>query len=150
MQIVTLVFLKTDDQILLAMKKRGFGAGKWNGAGGKIEPNETLIQAAIRECQEEIHVTPIRLEKVAVLDFYLDDFPQQGHVYICEEWTGEPKESEEMKPAWYSIDQIPYPDMWEDDEYWLPLVLEGKKVEGEFTFKNDTMLTHSVRVVDKL
>ena len=54
MKHVTLLFLLTDDQILLAMKKRGFGMGRWNGVGGKIEPGETIEEATARECREEI------------------------------------------------------------------------------------------------
>lgn len=55
----TLLFLIKDDHVLLAMKKRGFGAGNWNGVGGKIEAGESIEQALVRECQEEIGVTPI-------------------------------------------------------------------------------------------
>lgn len=34
----TLVFVfNPQNQVLLAMKKRGFGEGKWNGSGGKVE-----------------------------------------------------------------------------------------------------------------
>ncbi len=39
--------------ILLGMKKRGFGEGKWNGFGGKLEPGERMIQCAQRELEEE-------------------------------------------------------------------------------------------------
>src|SRR5690606_10332747 len=87
----TLLFLIKDDEILLAMKKRGFGADRWNGVGGKIEPGETEEQALVRECQEEIEVTPVKFEKVAVHDF---TFPpgvtdkQTIHVYLCTEWHG--------------------------------------------------------------
>jgi 8-oxo-dGTP diphosphatase/2-hydroxy-dATP diphosphatase len=40
-------------RILLGMKKRGFGMGKWNGFGGKVEPAETVEDAALRELEEE-------------------------------------------------------------------------------------------------
>lgn len=36
---VTLLFLRKDGRILLAMKKRQFGTGKWNGVKGKVEPD---------------------------------------------------------------------------------------------------------------
>lgn len=41
MRLATLCYLLKDDQVLLAMKKRGFGEGKWNGPGGKVEKGET-------------------------------------------------------------------------------------------------------------
>lgn len=146
-KICSLVFLLEGDNILLAMKKRGFGAGKWNGVGGKIEQNETVEQSMIREAEEEIGVIPRQYESVAYLEF---DFPDgmpdmRAHVYLCTSWDGEPVETEEMAPRWFKINDIPYADMWQDDILWLPLVLEGKSVHGKFTFDaTDTMLTHHV------
>ncbi len=61
----TLVFVfNPKNHILLAMKKRGFGEGKWNGAGGKVEEGETIVQAASRELQEEtgIEIAPEKME----------------------------------------------------------------------------------------
>ena len=48
-------------QLLLGRKKRGFGEGKWNGFGGKLEPGETVEEAAVRELQEESGVTATQL-----------------------------------------------------------------------------------------
>jgi len=152
----TLLFLKRDDQILIAMKKRGFGMGKWNGVGGKIELGETIEQALVRECQEEIGVTPRDWRQVAELDFIQDaetDNPwhMYVHAYITENWDHEPTESEEMMPKWFDIEDLPYGAMWDDDEFWLPQVLAGNKVYGEFTFDiHDKLLTHDVRVVEQL
>ena len=58
----TLVFLIKKNNgsitdICLAMKKRGFGKGRWNGVGGKVEAGETIEAAAMREAREEIGVT---------------------------------------------------------------------------------------------
>jgi len=140
----TLCLLKRDDQILLAMKKRGFGEGKYNGVGGKIEKGETPEQAMIRETSEEISVVPTKYEKVGYLEF--DEFYKGKkekvafHLYLADEWIGEPKESEEMNPKWFDIDSIPYDKMFSDDQYWLPLVLEGKKIKAYFEFDEDWKL----------
>ena len=152
----TLLLLKSNDQILLAMKKRGFGEGKWNGVGGKIEVGESIEQALVRECQEEIGVTPKNWRQVAELDFVQDaNTPNPWHMYIhayiTNEWEGEPIETEEMMPKWFDVEDIPYGDMWDDDEFWLPQILADKKVFGEFTFdENDRLLTHDVQVVTEL
>lgn len=124
-------------QICLAMKKRGFGQGKWNGAGGKVEPGESVEAAMVRETAEEIHVTPIGFFKAAELDFKFPHQPgwnQTVHVYLAHQWIGEPGESAEMKPAWLSIPDIPYGLMWPDDKYWLPRVLAGEFVSASFSF----------------
>lgn len=154
--VCALAFLRRDDEILLAMKKRGLGEGKWNGAGGKLTANETVEQAMVRECQEEICATPRAYTKVAYHVFTLnadtnEPFQMLVHTYIVTKWRGEPTESEEMAPKWFNIDAIPYEQMWEDDRFWLPQVLEGKVVKTNITFDvNDNMLTQEVRELTSL
>lgn len=137
----TLLLLKKENQILLAMKKRGFGEGKFNGVGGKIEANETPEMAMIRETQEEILVTPTEYTKVGIIEF-IEYFKGSKaniifHLFVATNWVGEPQESEEMKPQWFDIDNIPYDQMFKDDKYWMPYVLEGKKINGFFEFDED-------------
>lgn len=142
----TLCFLIKNNQVLLAMKKRGFGKDKWNGVGGKPNPGEDIESAAIRETQEEIGVTPKSLERVATLDFlFPSDLEKQGWnqqvcVFLVDSWEGESVESEEMKPAWFKFEKIPYKDMWADDIHWLPKVLKGKKLTASFIFAEDESL----------
>ena len=149
----SLAFLLRGDEILLALKKRGFGAGKLNGAGGKVEPGETIEQGMIRECQEELTITPTTFHKVAYHDFILGtdtDQPwhQWAHVFIVTEWKGDPAETEEMAPDWVKLHAIPYDQMWDDDVHWLPLVLAGKLLDTTFTFDSDEhMLTKDIREV---
>ncbi len=135
----TLLFLLKDNQILLAMKKRGFGVGKWNGVGGKPHGDESIDQTAIRETTEEISVIPNNIKRVADLDFFFQnnpDWDQQVIVYTTTQWSGEPTESEEMKPQWFDINQIPFDKMWPDDKFWLPQVLIGKNIIAKFIFND--------------
>ena len=139
-QKTTLLFLHKPEEkkILLGMKKRRFGKGKWNGIGGKLNEGENIKESLIRETREEINVivNQNNLVQVATLDFSFKDkfeWNQQVHVFLAEKWEGEPVETEEMLPRWYSIDSLPFKDMWVDDIHWLPSVLEGKKINGSFT-----------------
>lgn len=154
MKQLTILFLLKDDQILLAMKKRGFGEGRYNGVGGKVEPDETLEQAVVRECQEEIGVTPVEFSKVAEIIF---DEQHKGvkerlqvHVFISKYWQGRPVETEEMAPKWFKTTEIPYEQMWADDPYWLPQVLEGKLLKCEFHLdKKDKVFQQSVQIINE-
>lgn len=142
----TLLFLRRDDQILLAMKKRGFGIGKWNGAGGKVEADESIEAAAIRECQEEIGVTPKQLHYRGELHFIdLPDVEHYCYVYEATEWDGEPTETEEMRPRWFALNDIPYDKMWPDDRYWIPKFLQGIPFKGEVVVENDTIKVCDIR-----
>lgn len=151
MRHVTLLFLRRDGEIMLAMKKRGFGVGKWNGAGGKVEPGETHEQAAVRECQEEIGVTPQDLQKIGELHFYdLPDVDHYCHIYTATEWDGDPHETEEMRPQWFKLADIPYDQMWPDDELWMPLLLAGKRFKGRVVMEHDRLRESSFQEVSTL
>lgn len=150
-KICTLLLLLKDDQILLAMKKRGFGKDRWNGVGGKVEPGETLEQAAVRECQEEIKVTPANLQKVAYNEFMFPSgiVDMYVHVYTTSEWEGEPAETDEMRPEWFKLADIPYDTMWQDDIFWLPAVLLGHKLQGRFIFDaEENLLDTQLKIMD--
>jgi 8-oxo-dGTP pyrophosphatase MutT (NUDIX family) len=148
-----LVILEKDRQILFGKKLRGHGKGKWNGAGGTCQPDEWPEACARREVREELGITAMKLEPVAVLTFTqkptIDDYSDlTTYVYLCHEWEGEPVETAELgELTWFDADAIPYGEMWEDDTYWLPQVLAGEKVTGEFTFDSDYRMTsHKVTV----
>ncbi len=138
----TLLLIIKDGKILLAKKKRGFGAGLLNGAGGKVEPYESIEEAAVRETQEEFNITPLNIQKRAEIEF--DEFVKGEHaivnmsIFTATDYEGTPTESEEMAPVWFDIDKIPYTRMFPDDGHWLPEILKGKYVTG--TFKYDINL----------
>jgi 8-oxo-dGTP pyrophosphatase MutT (NUDIX family) len=141
------------DKILLGMKKRGFGEGRWNGFGGKVKPDETIEQALIREMKEEASIDIISPEKVAIVEFEFLDSGNilEVHYYKITEYFGEPKESEEMIPKWFNIHEIPFEKMWPDDKYWMPLFLKNKKFKGKFWFKDkNTIINHNLEIVDAL
>jgi len=144
-QQATLVFPRTyDNKILLAMKKRGFGVGKWNGMGGKVKPGEGIEAAAVRETLEEvvIDVATSSLIRIARLEFYFpggkEESNQEVHVFETGAWSGTPQETEEMRPEFFDINELPYEDMWSDDEIWIPDALIGNYfVEAAFIFDDE-------------
>lgn len=139
-------------RILLGMKKRGFGQGKWNGFGGKPERGENLERAVARELLEESDIRVRKIRKVAELTFLFPHVPVEKrwdnlmHVFLSEEWEGEPEEGEEMRPEWFSFSEIPFGRMWKDDKHWLPLVLKGKKLRARFVFAEDCESIESMKM----
>lgn len=151
----TVLSLPVDFQgkrILLGMKKQGFGEGKFNGFGGKIEPGESPENAAARELWEETGLRSRKIRKVAEHVFLFPHVPLEKkwdnlmHVFLIEKWEGEPKESREMRPEWFFFSEIPFKRMWQDDSHWLPLVLKGKKLRGKFVFGEDNNLLKSAEL----
>ena len=151
----SLLLVIKDGKILLSRKKRGFGMGKINGIGGKVEPGETIEEGLLRESFEEASIIPIDYEKRAEIIF---DEPFKGeqikvimNVFVASCIKGEPIESEEVEPMWFSLDTIPYNKMFEDDIIWLPEIIAGKKFKANFKFdKNFKLFEHSLEFVKAL
>lgn len=143
----TLCFIIKNDRILLIHKKRGLGAGKVNGPGGKIEPGETDIEAAIRETQEEIGVTPLSLSESGVLHFqFADGYSLHCTVFRADNFVGEPIETDEAEPFWSPVSEIPFHQMWEDDVHWFPLMLRRQYFRAYFEFEGEQMLSKHIEV----
>jgi 8-oxo-dGTP pyrophosphatase MutT (NUDIX family) len=136
-------------EVLLGLKKRGFGTGKYSGFGGKVEDGETIAAAAVRELEEEasIRVDERDLRPVGHMTFLFPNRPawnQTVHVFLVREWRGDPLESGEMKPVWFRINELPFKEMWQDAFHWLPDALEGKKLRMRFVFADDNENVRSV------
>lgn len=141
-----LVFIKRDDEVLLIRKKRGLGEGKINGPGGKVDEGETVEEAGIRETQEEVGLTPKDLQHHGELYFqFADGLSIHCTVFVTETFEGELTETDEAEPMWVKIADVPYDEMWEDDQFWLPQVLAGETFVGRFTFDEDKMLSKDLQ-----
>ncbi len=141
-KLLTLLLIYKNDQILLGLKKRGFGMGKWNGFGGKVDKSESIEDATKRELFEESGLVVNSMEKIGLTEFVWQG--KEGdvwevHIFASNDFVGTPEETEEMKPQWFDNDKIPFEKMWPDDKFWFPLFLTGKKFEGRFLYddKND-------------
>lgn len=141
----TLCFVIREERMLLIRKKRGLGAGKIVGPGGRLEPGETPLACAIREVQEELCVTPTRVVARGEHFFqFLDGYSIRVFAFSADGYEGEPQETEEAIPIWTGIDDIPYTEMWEDNRLWMPLLLSGIPFSGRYVFEGDTLLDHEI------
>jgi len=149
-KLFTLCIIHKEDRVLLGMKKRGFGEGRWNGFGGKVEKTESVEDAMKREMKEESGITLKQFERRGVLEFEFEGQPEilEVHVFASHDFEGEPIETEEMKPQWFTIHEIPFDTMWPDDKHWIPLFLKGKNFRGYFLFKDhNTIISHTLELV---
>ncbi|MDP3974681.1 MAG: 8-oxo-dGTP diphosphatase [Candidatus Jorgensenbacteria bacterium] len=151
---LTLCIVHQPPRVLLGMKKRGFGAGRWNGFGGILQEGETIMQALMREMEEEVGVIPADPEKVGIIDFRFHNKPGEVlevHIFRTTRFSGEPTESKEMRPQWFEEGSIPFEDMWPDDKYWIPLFLEKRKFKARFLFDDsDAILEQELMEVEEL
>ena len=140
---------KKRQKVLLIIKKRGLGMGKVNAPGGRLEEGETFVEAAIRECQEEVSLTPLMPQKRMELHFqFTSGYALYGEAFFTDFWEGEEKESDEADPFWCDLDKLPWENMWGDDKSWLPQALAGKKLRGFYVFDDDKMLFEKLEELD--
>jgi len=148
----TNVFIVNQNRLLLGYKKRGFGKGKYNGFGGKVEPGETSIEAAQRELREEAGVQA-PLYPAGTLLFLSEGEEWAFHIdiYRADTFTGTITESDEMRPEWFAFSAdpdsqdtgtsepesyrpIPFDDMWDTDRFWMDLLLSKTLFYGRADF----------------
>ena len=146
--VATLLFIIEGDRILLIEKKRGLGAGKVNAPGGRLEPGETPLAAAVRELKEEVGVDATNVRELGQVSFhFLDGYDLHCHVFRADTCVGTPIETAEANPFWVPLAEIPYPKMWADDATWLPHLVANRPFRGRYIFDGDAMLTQEVEVL---
>ena len=141
MSIATVCHILKDSHLLLQKKSEGlFGAGKWNGVGGKCNPDETPEICVIREVFEETGLTVQSIRHHGVLTFTFGSHVSSKlvvHVFSTQDFTGSIQANDEGILQWFAFTDIPYHSMWLDDRYWLPLLLAGKRFQGFFHFNQE-------------
>ena len=138
-------------EILLGRKKQGLGVGKFVGIGGKVEPGETIIAAALREIHEEIgvHIIEADLQPVGVLTFLFPhklQWSMRAYTYIAWHWQGEPIETREIEPMWVDVNAIPHAQMWGDTRFWMAHAFRGYRVDATFIFGEDNATVVDVQM----
>ncbi|PPR01952.1 hypothetical protein CVT24_011100 [Panaeolus cyanescens] len=136
-----------DGKVLLGYKKRGFGVGRYNGFGGKVDPGETSLEAAARELEEEAGITAA-LTHAGSLFFMTEGakWAFQIEIYRADDYKGTITETDEMRPEWFKLPgdsqkqnndlpSIPFDKMWDTDHVWLPWLFQKQKFAGRADFK---------------
>ncbi|CAH8513766.1 unnamed protein product [Schistosoma curassoni] len=160
--------------LLLGLKQSGFGKGRWNGFGGKVELSDANPKAAaLRELNEESGLTldESSVDEVGRLWFTFAETLEcmEVHVFICRTWTPTfnghtvkwPCYTEEMHPAWFPLimnkdntintSSLPWEHMWPDDLLWVPDILQGNLILAWFHYLrlSNLSITNSQNLIDR-
>ena len=112
-------------------KKRGLGAGKINGVGGRLEPGESPLTGVLREAHEELAIALIDPVKRGELHFqFLDGYGLFCSVFVASRFHGRPVETEEAAPVWFDLQRLPLDEMWEMTGSGCPGCLTGNRSPG--------------------
>ncbi|MEV7135326.1 8-oxo-dGTP diphosphatase [Arthrobacter sp. NPDC093128] len=153
---VTLCFLLRDAEagleVLLGLKKTGFGTGKIVGLGGHVEAGESDAEAVCREVLEEagVMVREEDLRHAGVVEFVFPSRPEwnmRTRLFTTRRWEGEPTESAEIAPEWFRAAALPADRMWQDADHWLPVVLSGTEIDIVIVLNDDNETVR--KVLDK-
>lgn len=151
---VTLCFLLRDGapgstEVLLGLKRTGFGTGKIVGLGGHVEAGESDAEAVCREVWEEAGIV-VRQEDLApagVVEFVFPARPEWNmycRLYTTRRWQGEPTESLEIIPQWFDAASLPLHRMWQDAAHWLPPALAGETHDVVVVLNDDNETVASI------
>ncbi len=145
-QHATLLFVLRGEQILLIRKKRGLGAGKINGPGGKLDPGETPLACAVRETREEVGIIAVQPRAMGQIDFqFVRGLTIRGYIFRADDHHGTPTETAEALPLWHPVHALPFDEMWQDDAVWLPWLIEDRRFAGRVLIgSGDRMLEHDL------
>lgn len=134
----TLCHITSDGKVLLLKKSKGlFGEGRWNGPGGKLSEQESIRDCAIREIREETGLDVATIHQYGALKFYFGQKKQVDwivYVFLVDSFGGSIRSSSEGEIRWFNLNEVPYCEMWEDDKFWLPLLIAKRRFRGVFHF----------------
>lgn len=152
-----LVYLRFKDKILMihrvskAQDRVDYHAGKWNGLGGKCELDESSLEAAQREIQEEAGITlPLQqFQSLGVLQF--PNFKAHRNedwivfVFACE-LTEEQAQliilgsTQEGELHWVPAQELLTLSLWPGDVHFLPFVLERQAFVGTIWYQGSVVV----------
>jgi 8-oxo-dGTP diphosphatase len=121
--------------------------GKYNGLGGKLEPDEDVAAGMRREIIEEAGIECVKMSLRGTISW--PGFGKRGEdwfgfVFVIEEFRGTPFErNDEGTLEWIDIDAIEALPLWEGDRHFLPLVFDAdpRPFHGVMPYRDGRMVS---------
>ena len=149
----TLCYIRKNNKVLLQKKSKGlYGGDKYNDPGGKLKPEENPEEGAKREIEEETGLKVENLIKHGEITFYEGEIQTWlVHVFATENFSGEIKiNHREGVLEWIDENKMPFENMWVEDRFWVPLLLEQKKFKVKFYFNENSekLLNKEIEIIN--
>jgi 8-oxo-dGTP diphosphatase len=135
--------------LLLKKASRGFSRRKWNAPGGKLEAGESPWKNAMREVLEETNLKVRTLVFHGKILYFMNGtriLHTKAHLFSTRDFTGTPRSTVEGRVRWFGLAELPFDEMWDDDKYWLGLMLGGSKFDARFYFDGNNMTVKSFKI----
>lgn len=124
--------------------------GKYNGLGGKLEPDEDIVSGMRREIAEEAGIACHEMSLRGTISW--PGFGKHGEdwfgfVFVVERFSGTPFESNpEGALEWVDVERILDLPLWEGDRHFLPLVFDAdpRTFHGVMPYRDGRMLSWQV------
>ncbi len=121
--------------------------GKYNGLGGKLEPDEDAAAGMCREIHEEAGIECLQLSLRGTINW--PGFGKPGEdwfvfLFLITHFSGTPLErNREGTLEWIDIDKLHELPLWEGDSHFLPLVFDAdpRPFHGVMPYRDGRMLS---------
>lgn len=100
------VIVSGTDVFLTRRHAEAHQGGKWEFPGGKVEADETVAEALLRELKEEVAIDVLACHPLTVIEHDYGDKQVKLEVFIVDNYQGEPSAQEGNEEAWFAIDEL--------------------------------------------
>jgi len=124
--------------------------GKYNGLGGKLQPDEDIVACMKREIREEADLECLELALAGTISW--PGFGSQGEdwfgfLFRIDAWSGTPRaDNAEGSLSWVDVDRVLTLPLWEGDRHFLPLMFErsARQFHGVMPYRDGKPVGWSV------
>jgi len=153
----TLVYIERNNQILMIhrnKREKDLHLGKYNGLGGKLDPNETLEDCAKREVLEESGLVLLNLFKKGEILFpKFDKFGNdwEVHIYYSNEFSGDLiAENPEGTLVWIPKDKLLELNLWEGDKLFISRVFKDEEFRGTLYYQDGVLDSKQQQIIETI